>query len=135
MLGTRHPGIAVMVADAPRSEFSAMRGAAVEEVAVAATWVAPDGTQRTGTVPVAWGTTVGAQVPIWLDATGNRTPAPFQPVEAIAAGVQRGALTWFAIVAALSGACGLAHVALNRLRYAQWTREWERLGRDSSSYS
>jgi hypothetical protein len=99
---------------------------------VAATWVAPDGAQRVGTVPVPRATTVGSEVPIWVDDAGNLADPAFTPTDAIAAGVANGVGTWLAIIVPLTGSCWLAHVVLNRLRFAQWKREWERFGRNSS---
>jgi hypothetical protein len=129
-MSTRHPGVAVTLAEAPQAAVS-VRGAATT-TEVAATWVAPDGTQRMGSVPVNQGTKVGAEEPIWMDDAGNQASAPFPPSAAIATGIANGVLTWLAVLAALTGSCWLAHMMLNRFRYAQWSQEWERLGHNSS---
>jgi hypothetical protein len=130
---TRHPSVAVTLAESPGPVVSAgERPALLSSVGVAATWVAPDGTQRVGIVAVMPATTVGSEVPIWVDDAGNQASPPFTPGDAIAAGVANSVGTWIAVLVPLTGSCWLAHAMLNRLRFAQWKREWERFGRNSS---
>ena len=81
---------------------------------------------------LALGTPMVAEEPILVDEAGNQTSAPFRRADAITAGVKNGVLTWLAVFGPLTGSCWLAHLVLNRFRYAQWTREWERFGHDST---
>jgi hypothetical protein len=130
---TRHPSVAVTLAETPGPVVSAGEGPGLlTRVGVAATWVAPDGAQRVGIVAVVGATTVGSDVPIWVDDAGNQASPPFTPADAVAAGVADSFGTWAAILVPLTGSCWLAHVVLNRLRFARWKQEWERFGRNSS---
>ena len=132
-MNTRYPSIAVTLAEAPAPIASVGRGPAqLTSVDVSATWVTPDGTQGVGSVAVKRGTPLGTEQPIWLDETGNQTSAPFRQADAISAGLENGVLTWLAVLAPQTGSYWLAHLMLNRFRYAQWTREWERFGRDAT---
>jgi hypothetical protein len=115
--GGWHPVAARLLASAPQSYDY--------DVIVPARWQAPDGTGRTGRIPVAPGTRVGARVTVWAGRTGQliRTPAsPFQ------AGLQA------CITAAMAVPCWAmvllgTGVASRRLldarRLAAWDAGWE----------
>jgi hypothetical protein len=104
---------------------------ATTDAAVAATWTAPDGTTRTGNLSVTPATPQGAEVSIWTDRSGNPMAEPHQPAAAVAAGVVHGILVWLAFLGVLATLYGLAHLVLNRVRFTNWTREWEYLQHDA----
>jgi len=134
-MNTRHPSVAVTLLEAPHPALVA--GAELgfpSQEAVLARWVGPDGTQHLGNVHVPPGTPVGAEVPIWVDEAGNHVTAPFGWGAAISSGLEAGLSTWLGILALSTGPYWLTHIALNRLRYSQWAREWEHIGRDSNSF-
>ncbi|MBO0873215.1 MAG: hypothetical protein J2P19_07455 [Pseudonocardia sp.] len=124
---TRYPGTATTLQQAPAAVPITGEVPTETVVTVAATWTSPDGATRTGIQPVAANAPAGTEIGIWTDRTGNPAPAPYQPADAIAAGVAHGIWVWLAIVAVLSAWYALIHLILNRLRYANWTREWEYL--------
>ncbi|TNC25782.1 Rv1733c family protein [Amycolatopsis alkalitolerans] len=130
---TRTTVTAVTVADAPYVRTAAVGSAGANlPVDVAATWTTADGAERHGVIVVEQGTKAGAKTTIWLDGAGNPAAAPFQPADARVSGLATGIGIWLAVSALLIAVCGAAHLALNRRRYDQWGREWDRIGRDSS---
>lgn len=122
---THYPGTATTLEQAPAATPTAGGVPADTVVTVAAAWTAPDGSTRTGPQPVTPAAPAGTEITVWTDKTGNPTGAPFQPADAIAAGVADGIGTWLAIVAVLTMWYWLTHLILNRVRYANWTRELE----------
>lgn len=132
-MNSRYSSVAVTLEHAPAPMVSVGRPPVRPvQTLVPATWTAPDGTSRLGRVPVTPGMPAGTRQPIWVDDDGNLTPPPSRHVEAISAGVQNGVSIWLAVLVPLTSFCWLAHLILNRFRYAQWSREWEHLGRNSS---
>lgn len=95
---------------------------------VDARWRAPDGSWRQGRVPGGGDTVPGSSIRIWVDDAGNRVPAPLRPNVVVAMAFAVGTGSWLCGVLAL----GLVFLAvrsfLDRLRYAAWQREWDRLG-------
>ena len=132
-MSTRHETVAVTVEPAPHPAASVepwqLAGAGTT---VDATWTAPDGKPRVSRVAVPVDTPPGTKVPVWVDHAGNLAPTPFQPAQAIDAGVTTGLLTWLASMVASGGCYGIVHVLLDRHRYALWAREWEQFGRSAS---
>lgn len=127
---TRYQSTAITLQPAP-VPVAGGAPVATTDVAVAATWTAPDGTTRTGNLPVTPATPEGVEVCIWTDQSGNPMAEPYQPAAAVAAGVAHGFLVWLAFLGVLGALYGLAHLVLNRVRFTNWTREWEYLQHDA----
>jgi hypothetical protein len=111
---------AVLLADAPRS------GGPRYGPVARASWAAPGGRARTGTVSAPPGARAGSTVPVWVDASGNLAKAPTlrlwqvneqTALAAVAASVVLGYL--LACVGLL--ACGV----LGRRRLAAWEADWQ----------
>ena len=94
------------------------------EATVRARWTAPDGTRRTGTIPVPQGGIAGSVVRVWVDAAGRLTGPPLQFSQvrlqaALAAGLAP------VVVGFVLGCVGqLVHGVLGRRRLAAWDADW-----------
>ncbi|GAA1193906.1 hypothetical protein LY12_001367 [Prauserella alba] len=121
-----HRVTAELTAKAP---VSATAGHA-HDVRAPARWTAPDGGERTGSVPAYRGATRGTEVTIWVDHSGAVTTPPVTRTGAIVDGASAGVALWLLV----AGACGLGYGAfrtlLTRSRQAWWDREWERVSQD-----
>jgi hypothetical protein len=96
-----------------------------QQVLVQARWTAPDGTPRSGQVPVpAAGMPAHSTVPVWTDAAGRLQSSPLRHGTVITVAVLVG--TWAAIIACLLllGSWRLARRALQRGRMAAWEADW-----------
>ena len=117
-----HQVPAVLLATAPAS------GSAGYPPQVRARWTAPDGTRRTGTIPVQPGERAGRTVRVWADAVGGLTGPPLRP------GQVRGQAGLAAILAplvlGLILACArqVARYLLGLRRLAAWDAEWRATG-------
>jgi hypothetical protein len=120
---------AVLKQDAP-APLSYSEYGPIEGIRADATWQAPNGSPRSGTIDVEPGVKAGQQVTIWTDASG--TPlADFQPpaqaqMRVFLAGLWAGA-GWLLGVVVMY--LVLAWV-LRRRRIEAWADEWERADRD-----
>ncbi|MGS0686035.1 Rv1733c family protein [Nakamurella sp. GG22] len=99
------------------------------EAPVAAHWLAPDGTVRSGTVTVGSDTgdetAVGAtQVPVWLDAAGNPADPPLDSGTAAILVVVSTVGAWFMVGVILWTAWLTLRWRLDRQRAAAWDQEW-----------
>jgi hypothetical protein len=94
-----------------------------------ARWTAPDGSTRTGRVPVT-ATRPGTDgtLRIWVDETGSLSRPPTTPGQAAQAAV----VTFLAVVivgiALLAGAWAGVRLLVDRSNAARWEREWARVG-------
>ncbi|MBB3664832.1 hypothetical protein FB384_003783 [Prauserella sediminis] len=122
----KHQVTAVLTADAP---VSATAGYA-RGVRAPAQWTAPDGGERTGSVPAYRGATGGTEVTIWVDHGGEVTSAPVTQTGAIVDGVSAGVALWLLVAGAGGLGYGVFRVLLARSRQAWWDREWERAAQD-----
>ncbi|HEV2777847.1 MAG TPA: hypothetical protein VGX25_00445 [Actinophytocola sp.] len=119
----RHATVATLVRDAPQ----ARPGSGLTHTAVVpARWTA-GGVIRTGEVRADAGLRAGAEVPIWLDETGNPTDRPATVAGAAMAGFVVALLVWLTGAALCAVVCILGVLAVNRWRRATWTREWARV--------
>lgn len=104
----------------------------VHNTHVLARWRLPDGTYRTGEVPVSAAARKGDAIMIWTDRAGEVTTPPVTTTGAATDAVTVGVTTWLVVLTA----CGLVFVAvravLARHRSLQWAREWERVEREWS---
>lgn len=96
-------------------------------VRAAARWVAPDGSERTGTVTTSAGGHTGERVEIWVDRTGDVTqpPVPQSTSAVLIITVTVSAvLAWGAL---LMAAQSLIRGRLDRRRFADWDVDWRRI--------
>lgn len=95
-----------------------------------ARWTAPDGTTRTGRVPVGSHLERGARVPVWTDEDGATTSAPLGP----AAARFDAAVAALAVTVSLGFLVFAVHQLVRRhgeRRFtAQWGREWARVAHE-----
>lgn len=91
-------------------------------------WTEPSGAARTAAVPLRAGATAGSTVTVWLDSAGEPTTVPPSHLEQLASGFLAGILTFGAILSGIIVALVILRVVLDRRRFAQWTKEWERIG-------
>ena len=123
-LATRHPATAILLADGPSIKVASNGAAFFRPAPTEAKWTLADGTSRQGTVMVGQGKNKGSTVGIWLDEQGNPVPAPQTGTGALVNSVAISLGLWLALGFGLTGICWLTRAFLNRLRYAQWQREW-----------
>ncbi|MEW2632884.1 hypothetical protein AB0903_14825 [Streptomyces sp. NPDC048389] len=132
----RHVTTAVVLAPAVRprpTAFDPETAAAADErrTVVRATWTAPDGSRRTGTLPAPLpAPRPGDTFPVWTDGSGRTVPRPMDPatakVHAVLAGVGA-ALAWGLL---LECARRLVLWRLVRRRHADLERAWAAVGPD-----
>ena len=120
---TRTSTRAVLQEDAAPVEPAAAESG-VRSVVARATWTAPDGAARTGSVVVPPGTPLGTAVPVWVDRQGELTTPPLD-----VAGIPRtsytvGAVSLVALPVVSVLLHGLLSRALDALRERTWEREW-----------
>ncbi|GAA1833057.1 hypothetical protein GCM10009836_09010 [Pseudonocardia ailaonensis] len=84
-----------------------------------ASWHAPDGSVRTGEIPVIGAQAAGSSVPVWTDRGGALTAPPVDALQADVTAVVGGLL-----VLILGGLLLLGVRALVRLRIAQVNARW-----------
>jgi hypothetical protein len=103
-------------------------GGVVGSSRVQAQWIAPDGRERSGRIPVSVGVAVGDRVRLWVDAAGS----PAGPLPDHGAAVAREA----AAPAVATAALGIALLCLawagrrvlDRRRLADWEAAWATAG-------
>ncbi len=127
---TRQRARAELIADAPLVVDVAAAEGVAGSAFVEATWTAPDGRTRQGTVPAASQAKAGTSVPIWVDRDGDLTSAPLSTEGAAFNAIAVAVLLWAGAV----GAMVLLYLALlyahKRMRMIRWASEWERIARD-----
>ncbi|PXY28263.1 Rv1733c family protein [Prauserella muralis] len=128
----RRQTTAVLLADAPRENLGEPGVSGGGSARVWAQWVLQDGTKRTGNVVAKIGANAGSAMSIWVDERGDLAVAPTTTRDAVGRAVSAALLAWLAVAGGLSAVFWLLRKGLDQLRYAQWTREWEHIGRDPS---
>ncbi|HET6501936.1 MAG TPA: hypothetical protein VFG87_14355 [Amycolatopsis sp.] len=121
----RHPATAVLLAPSPPAMVTDVGTVSQDTQPVAAQWRLPDGTERTGTVQAGPGMDAGQSVPIWLNGTGDPVSAPMSGVSVLGLAVGFGALLWAGATVVLLLVYWGTRSVLDRLRAAEWAREWE----------
>jgi len=91
---------------------------------VMARWLAPDGQQNTGVLPVDSSATAGQHVTIWVDGQGTPTVSPMSMFNVVANAVAIGVGSPFALAVILLLAGCTVRLVLNRRRLAGWEDEW-----------
>ncbi len=118
---------AVLTADAPMAMMFADGVAPSPADQVPASWVAPDGTTRSGPVGAMSGMPAGTRVEIWVDASGTRVNPPEPPSGAVGEGIAVGVGIWLGWGILLALVFWLSVLSLDRGRQAEWDREWRGL--------
>lgn len=124
---TRHETVAVLVEDAPVATVGVQGTVIKGRSEVLAGWQLPDGDSRTGLVSVEDGLKAGAEVPVWLDRSGNAVDPPLSSSDAAVTGVLVAVCGWLAVAGLFAVVCGGLHRAFNRRRYRAWENEWARV--------
>ncbi|WP_112273931.1 Rv1733c family protein [Lentzea terrae] len=127
---TRYRAKAVLTVDAPLVVGSAGPGGVVRSVPVPATWLAPDGATRHGTVRAQSEAKAGTTVPIWVKRNGDLTLAPLSAGGAAFNAIVVAVLFWTGAVGAMSLLHLVIRYAHKRSRMRRWAWEWERIARD-----
>ena len=115
---------AVLSADAPMIMMFADGVAPSAADEVPASWIAPDGTTRSGPVGAMPGMPAGARVEIWVDASGTQVNPPEPPSGAVGDGILVGVAIWLGWGIVLALVFWLSVLSLDRGRRAEWDREW-----------
>jgi hypothetical protein len=109
---------AVLLGDAPDAE----RGeSATLSVATPASWPAPDGSIREGTVRALRTAAAGDPVAIWVDAAGTPVTRPLGTSDVVLAALFTGLVTLLVLVGAAFG----GHLTVCRLLWRRRSRRWE----------
>jgi hypothetical protein len=105
--------------------MSVSDAAAIPDTVLAeAMWTAPNGSVRTGRVPVRGGTPAGTAVTIWVDHRGWRVHPPRQHSQTVALAVTLGGLVPLAMLVAVACVRRMLRRFLDVRRLAQWQYEW-----------
>jgi hypothetical protein len=113
---------AVLLATAPTSGYTGY------QPEVRARWIAPDGAERTGTVPAPPGQRAGSTVMVWADAAGRLTGPPLQAQQVRGQAFLAAVLAPVLLGEMLLAAGQLAHYLLGRRRLVAWDAEWRATG-------
>jgi hypothetical protein len=96
-------------------------------VGVQASWIASDGTARSGQVTAPSGLPAGTMVEVWIDRSGTPIAPPDRPSGAVGTGILVGAVLWLGWGIVLAAVFRLSVLSLDRGRRADWDREWLKL--------
>ncbi len=125
---THHRTVAVLTEDVPPGGGREYAGSTTPSAR--ARWRLPDGTTRSGVVPVRNGTAAGDTVEVWLDASGAPTDPPMSTSDAVVTGIAVAAFGWLGAAGALAlGWYGL-HTRFERRRMRGWADAWAAFARD-----
>jgi len=124
-LAARHLVTATLLAGAPAQAISCCP---LVQPLFRARWTAPDGTGRTGWVPVLAGARAGSTVRVWVGRSGELTGPPLTDSQALRRAILAAVTAPAAIAIALLGAGALAHWVLDRRRLAAWDADWRATG-------
>jgi hypothetical protein len=118
---TRHPQVAVLLADAVSSgwvETSTLT------VPTPATWRTADGTAHQGEVRAPRDAVAGDHVRIWVDGAGALADRPLQTGGVVIESLFAGVCTFLGLAVVAAGGHLAVCRALWRSRSRQWEREW-----------
>jgi hypothetical protein len=125
---SRHETVAILTENAPVATPSPHGTVINARSPVPARWQLLDGSTRTGPVSAEDGLKAGAEVPVWLDRSGNAVDPPLSSSDAVVTGVLVAVCGWLAVAALFSLVCWGLHRAFDRRRYRFWDTEWARVG-------
>jgi hypothetical protein len=123
---TRHEVTATLLVDAPPASAGGRSATVGGTALVKATWTRSDGTRVTGDVLTAKGGIAGDKVTVWLDTRENPVSAPLREDVALWNAIGTALLSWLGFITFCGAGFWLAHLSVNRARYAEWEREWDR---------
>jgi hypothetical protein len=115
---TRSPATATLLADAPNSEYVGV------SLPKSATWEAPGGAVRTGTVQAPAGAVAGSTIDVWVDRSGRITDRPLTDGEVAGQAVVIGVLVGLAAVIFGMTSHLVVLWLLERRRYRRWEKGW-----------
>lgn len=125
-----HAVVATLTETAPASTAPG----SAQSVRAEARWNAPDGSERTGTVPAYRGATRGTEITVWLDRSGTPTSPPLTRTGAAVDAATVGAGSWLAVLSACGVGYGVFRLLLARSRDAWWDREWARANAEDARH-
>ena len=115
---TRSEVTATLLFDAPEPEPGS------DTARTTAVWTAPEGGTRSARIDAPAGARAGEEVGIWVDRSGDLTPAPLDEAQVAGQAVVIGVLAGLGLLlAALTGHL-LVTWALDRRRDRQWATGW-----------
>jgi hypothetical protein len=120
----RQPTTAVLLADPPPLSVTSPGRVVHGRTPAQARWSLPDGSVRTGQVQADDWLRAGAELPIWIDQSGNPVDRPATADTAIVAGLRAALTSWLAVMAVLAAGFAALCLLLSRSRKAGWHREW-----------
>lgn len=89
-------------------------------------WFANNATHEE-TIRVARPLKSGEKTSIWIDNSGNQTPAPINEADAGSSAISAASILWLLIASAVLGSLCLVRYTLNRVRYREWDDDLHRL--------
>ena len=95
---------------------------------VPARWTAPNGTVRSGDIPVEVGLAAGRKVLLWVDTVGRPTDVPITHRAVMARAATAGAVATAVLLIALSCLALIVRWFLDRRRLADWELAWSIVG-------
>ena len=113
---------AVLLATAPTYGYTGY------QPMVSARWIAPNGMRRTGAVPAPPDARAGGTVMVWVDATGQQTGPPPQPMQLRNQAALAAILAPVVVGMIVLCAGQLAHNLLDRRRLTAWDAAWRAIG-------
>jgi hypothetical protein len=122
----RHPATATLLTNAP---LAMIGGPIRNPTTMVKARVLDRGVERIALVKATPGTPAGTTIQIWLTGSGNRAPTPKTATDAVITAVLAGLFVWLGMVILLAAVFWNTRWRLDRLRAAQWDREWALMSR------
>lgn len=123
---TRHQVTATLLVDAPPASAGGRNTTVGQTALVKGTWTRSDGTQAAGNVLTLRGGLAGDRVSVWMDTAENPVSAPLREDVAMWNAIGTALFSWLGLIGFCGAVFWLMHLGFNRVRYAEWEREWER---------
>lgn len=91
-------------------------------------------TEHTGCLEGADRLKAGDQATLWVNNFGEQVGPPLSRERATMMAIATAALAWLVVVAVLYTVVRAVRWYLDRIRYAEWTREWQTFDRDDNGH-
>ncbi len=127
---THHRTVAVLTEDVPAAGARGYAGSTTPSARVR--WRLPDGTTRSGVVPVRDGMAAGDTVDVWLDESGAPTGPPMSTSDAAGTAIGVAAFGWLGAAGLLALCCYGLHTRFERRRLRGWADAWAALDTDGA---